>query len=117
MEDQLLEFTINRGLQSPKGHSIEFWQGRGPLKGAITEFTAAGVLAYIFFQESAVHIIHFFFFFFAFALFAIVLPSHAVPSFCYDFCGLQYKDLITVMARDKQINRRADKLQAAMAVW
>lgn len=112
MEDRPLGFTINRGLQSPKGHSIEFWQGRGPLKGAITAFTATGVLTYIFFQENAVHIIHLFF---AFALFAIVPPSHAVPSFCYDFCGLQYKDLIKVMARDKQINRRADELQAAMA--
>lgn len=40
--------AIKRGLQSQKGHSIVFWQGRGSLKGAITAFTAARVLAYIF---------------------------------------------------------------------
>ena len=82
------------------------WQGRGSLKGAITAFTAARALTYIS-SESALYTVHF-----AFALFTIILPSHAVLSSCYDCCGFQYKDLITVMARDKQINKQADELQA-----
>lgn len=80
-----------------KGHSIVFLQSRGPLKGAITASTAAMALPSKSIKVE-VHTVHS-------ALFAVILPSHAALLSCYDFCGFHYKDLITVMAEDKQASR------------
>lgn len=80
------------------------------MKAAITAFTAARALTY-FSSEIVLYTVHF-----AFVLFNIILSSHAVLSSCYDCCGFWYKDLITVMARDKQINKQGDELEAMKAV-
>lgn len=62
-------------------------------------------------RECAVHSVHF-----SFAIFATILSSHAVRSSCYDFCSIQYKDLIAVMAREKK-NRYTSKQMNCRPWW